>query len=48
MMAAARSLMMAWVGTGLSMISLGFTIYRLLEGLQASYFPAQKSAALCE
>jgi putative membrane protein len=35
MMAADRSLM-TWVRTGLSMINFGFTIYRILEGFQAS------------
>lgn len=34
-MAADRSLM-AWVRTGLSMISFGFTIYKVLEGFQES------------
>jgi putative membrane protein len=33
MMAADRSLM-AWIRTALSMISFGFTIYKLLEGFQ--------------
>jgi len=35
MMAADRSLM-AWVRTALSMISFGFTIYKLLQGFEAS------------
>ena len=35
LMAADRSLM-AWVRTSLSMISFGFTIYKLLESLQQS------------
>jgi putative membrane protein len=34
-MAADRSLM-AWIRTGLSMTSFGFTIYKLLQGFQAS------------
>ena len=34
-MAADRSLM-AWIRTALSMISFGFTIYKLLEGFQES------------
>jgi putative membrane protein len=34
-MAADRTLM-AWVRTALSMISFGFTIYKVLEGLQQS------------
>ena len=34
-MAADRSLM-AWIRTALSMISFGFTIYKLLEGFQQS------------
>ena len=34
-MASDRTLM-AWIRTALSMISFGFTIYKLLEGLQAS------------
>jgi putative membrane protein len=34
-MAADRSLM-AWVRTGLSMISFGFTIYKVVEGFQES------------
>ena len=33
LMAADRSLM-AWIRTALSMISFGFTIYKILEGLQ--------------
>jgi putative membrane protein len=35
LMAADRSLM-AWIRTALSMISFGFTIYKLLQGLAAS------------
>ena len=35
LMAADRSLM-AWVRTALSMISFGFTIYKLLEGFEAA------------
>lgn len=34
-MAADRTLM-AWIRTALSMISFGFTIYKIIEGLQAS------------
>jgi len=34
-MAADRSLM-AWVRTGLSMISFGFTVYKLLQAAQAN------------
>ena len=35
LMAADRSLM-AWIRTALSMISFGFTIYKVLQGLEAS------------
>lgn len=35
LMAADRTLM-AWIRTALSMISFGFTIYKLLQGFQAS------------
>lgn len=43
MMAADRTLM-AWVRTGLSMISFGITIYKLLQGLeQAGTLPAERS-----
>ncbi len=35
LMAADRTLM-AWIRTALSMISFGFTIYKVLEGFQAS------------
>ena len=35
LMAADRSLM-AWIRTALSMISFGFTIYKILDGLQQS------------
>ena len=38
LMAADRSLM-AWIRTALSMISFGFTIYKLLEGFQQSGAP---------
>jgi putative membrane protein len=38
LMAADRSLM-AWIRTALSMISFGFTIYKLLEGFQHSGAP---------
>lgn len=42
MMAADRSLM-AWIRTALSMISFGFTIYKILQGFQesASTLPAE-------
>ncbi len=39
MMEADRTLM-AWVRIGLSMISFGFTIFKILEGLQTSGVPA--------
>ena len=44
MMAADRSLM-AWIRTALSMISFGFTVYKILQGFQesGSALPAEKT-----
>ncbi|WON74335.1 YidH family protein [Nitrosospira sp. Is2] len=44
MMAADRSLM-AWIRTALSMISFGFTIYKILQGFQesGSKLPAEQT-----
>jgi putative membrane protein len=44
MMAADRSLM-AWIQTALSMISFGFTIYKILQGFQenGSKLPAEQT-----
>ena len=49
-MAADRSLM-AWVRTGLSMISFGFTIYKVLQGLhdagvKAGHFESPRAVGL--